>query len=328
MMDASSNSICQKYGSVSMDTSISNENVITLARNSSYRYLVMTRPCHGEDVCYIFRNSSYRGTKDLPFYCLCQKLKYVSDENSDNTQEQCQASPVPEDVSDLDLESQVFSQDEDGDTLLHIAIIQQREDYAVLFIELCSDPCLLDIQNNLFQTALLLAVLTQQTTIVKRLVEKGASLTYQDHRGETALHAVCRRGNLTVVKILSESMKFKQSLEIRNFDGLTCLHLAVRSRNLNLLQFLLEKNADVNAKELKTGITVLHRAAESGNVDVLKFLFTCSDVDVNAVTYDSRTALELARGNGFANVFTDILYKGTNEKSDSNVVSGFDWDEE
>ncbi|KAK3584495.1 hypothetical protein CHS0354_006026 [Potamilus streckersoni] len=319
MMDVSSDSMNQKYGPASIDSSSYDDNTITPARKSPHGYSVMISSSDG-DVCNISQNSSYRRTKDIPLYCLCQKLlNIVSIESSDNTQEQYQALPVPEDVSDLDLESQVFSQDEDGDTLLHIAIIQQREYIALLFIELCSDPCLLDIQNNLFQTALLLAVLTQQTTIVKRLVEKGASLTYQDRRGDTALHAACSgKGNLTIVKALAKSVTFSQSLEIKNCEGIACLHLAARGGNLELLQFLLETNADANAKEIKTGKTVLHWAAESGNVGVLKCLFKCSDVDVNAVTYDSKTALELARGNGFADVVMDLLYEGANEKSDSD----------
>ncbi|KAK3577672.1 hypothetical protein CHS0354_018714 [Potamilus streckersoni] len=232
----------------------------------------------------------------------------------------CNFDPIDSSLINIAWIAFVF-QDEDGDTVLHRCIIQGKEEAVLRLIDACPDSNLLDVQNRLFQTALHLAVLTQQTTIVKRLVERGASVTHQDRRGDTVLHIVCRgEGDLDIAKVLAESQTFNRSLEVRNCEGVTCLHLSAISENLKLMQFLVEKNADVNARELKTGQTVLHRAAETGNLNVLTFLFTLPEVDINAVTYVGNTALETARGNCLEDIFMEMLYKVSKATNTLNDV--------
>ncbi|KAL3878316.1 hypothetical protein ACJMK2_030679 [Sinanodonta woodiana] len=261
-------------------------------------------------------------SKALHFHNLCHDFGLITLQDFSLPSDQSQCNCDQMDASRINMAWIEFVfQDGDGDTVLHRCIIQGKEETALRLIDACPDQNLLDIQNRMFQTALHLAVLTQQTTICKRLVERGASVALQDHRGDTVLHIVCKGvGNLGIAKVLTESQTFNRSLEVRNCEGLTCFHICAMSENLKLMQFFVDKNADVNARELKTGQTVLHRAAETGNPNVLSFLFTLPGVDINAVTYDGNTALETARGNCLEAVFMDMLYKASKGTDTLNYV--------
>ena len=70
--------------------------------------------------------------------------------------------------------NKVYEKDKDGDTLLHIAIIILAEELASYFINRTPWLTWLNIQNKLFQTALHLAFLTNQVSLVRRLVVAGA----------------------------------------------------------------------------------------------------------------------------------------------------------
>ncbi|OWK13226.1 NFKBIE, partial [Cervus elaphus hippelaphus] len=92
---------------------------------------------------------------------------------------------------------------EDGDTLIHLAVIHEAP--AVLLYCLALLPQeVLDIQNNLYQTALHLAVHLDQPGAVRALVLKGASRVLQDRHGDTALHVACQRQHLACARCLLE----------------------------------------------------------------------------------------------------------------------------
>lgn len=55
-------------------------------------------------------------------------------------------------------------------------------------------PEFLDEQNCLGQTALHLAVITDKSEVVRRLVTAGACVSRRDRNGDTALHLACRLG--------------------------------------------------------------------------------------------------------------------------------------
>ncbi|XP_071775160.1 NF-kappa-B inhibitor epsilon isoform X2 [Centroberyx gerrardi] len=82
---------------------------------------------------------------------------------------------------------------EDGDTILHLAIIHEDEFFAHQLIQLFPKD-VLDIQNNLYQTPLHLATYLNLPSVVHGLVEKGVSLELQDQDGNTALHVACQHG--------------------------------------------------------------------------------------------------------------------------------------
>ncbi|KAM9234754.1 NF-kappa-B inhibitor epsilon isoform 2-T2 [Dugong dugon] len=141
---------------------------------------------------------------------------------------------------------------EEGDTLVHLAVIHEAP--AVLLCCLALLPQdVLDIQNNLYQTALHLAVHLDQPGAVRALVLKGASRVLQDRHGDTALHVACQRQHLDCARCLLEGRPepgrgppHSLDLQLQNWQGLACLHIATLQRNRPLMELLLQNGADID----------------------------------------------------------------------------------
>merc|ERR1711976_58820 len=230
-----------------------------------------------------------------------------------------QDKPLNIEYGNTDIDEQIldiFVQDEDGDTKLHMAIIQLVPSIARQMINMCPDPFLLNLTNNLEQTPLHLAVLTKQAEIVRRLICMGACLETRDRHGNTALHLACREGDLSCVLALTaplrseelaetpyklEPQAIPQNMDIWNYDGVTCLHLAVTKGHHRIVAHLTSPSvqANINAKDGRSGRTVLHYAVEAGDLDLTKFLILNCSANVNALTFDGSSPLKLAAGRGF-----------------------------
>ncbi|KAM7421200.1 hypothetical protein PAMA_015383 [Pampus argenteus] len=201
-------------------------------------------------------------------------------------------------------------QDDDGDTALHIAVVQGESAIVCQLIQLLLWARRgLDIYNNLRQTPLHLAVITQQANMVEALLRAGADPAALDRNGQTALHLCCeydQRDCLSVVLSLSAS---SSCLEIRNYEGLSPLHLAVLRGQRDLSLMLLEAGADINAMDIKSGQSPLMHAVESNNTDMVHFLIE-NGCDVNSQSYSGNTALHSACGRGQVDTVRLLLKSG------------------
>ncbi|KAL6109796.1 bcl3 [Pungitius sinensis] len=202
-------------------------------------------------------------------------------------------------------------QDEDGDTALHIAVVQEEFTLVLELIRLLLWARRgLDVYNNLRQTPLHLAVITQQAAMVEALLSGGADPAALDRNGQTALHLCCeydQRGCLSVV--LSHAAQSSTCLEIRNYEGLSPLHLAVLRGQRDLSRMLLQAGADINAMDVKSGQSPLMHAVESNNVDMVHFLIE-GGCDVNSQSYSGNTALHSACGRGQVDTVRLLLKSG------------------
>ncbi|KAL8623523.1 hypothetical protein ACOMHN_058903 [Nucella lapillus] len=236
--------------------------------------------------------------------------------------------------------------DQDGDTLLHLAVLHNTPAaHLAEMIQLLGLQDHVDNVNHLQQTPLHLALLTDNLPALGILLRGlKASITIQDAHGNTPLHIACLRNDLRAVKILcsleeephldvkadrlgevegeDEAGTFrkrgrkrrrkeevKSALEMKNYDGFTCLHLAVQNENAELVAFLLQNGADVNAKEAKGGRTALHMTVDAlvPCVNIFTLLLLHPHLHLNAKNYAQQTALQLARGRGHPHL-VDLLY--------------------
>lgn len=182
-----------------------------------------------------------------------------------------------------------FQQDEEGDTQLHIAIIQGFIEVVFHLIRLVPKASYLDIRNDMRQTPLHLAVLTGQARIVRRLVCAGADTRTVDHDGNTPLHIAVAAGDFPCVKALTEPVYPTEVLaaELRysaptipsplpdmyNYEGLTCVHIAIMGGHIGILKYLVKDvQANINARECKRGMSCLHMACEAGNESLAMIL--------------------------------------------------------
>ena len=204
----------------------------------------------------------------------------------------------------------VYGKDEDGDTLLNVAILERQISLVLEFIKLAPGNIWLDIQNNdMWQTPLHLAVLTNQVEIARRLIVGGADIEIQDCNGDTPLHIACRLGDLQMVKVLLAPIELKetqhneyripvrnipQNLDIRNSNGYTCLHEAVLNGHLDITKVLISKGDNVNTKECKCGATVLHMAIDRGDIQMVSYLLSKRETNIDSKLYNGTTPMLLA----------------------------------
>ncbi|ELK00255.1 NF-kappa-B inhibitor epsilon [Pteropus alecto] len=204
---------------------------------------------------------------------------------------------------------------EDGDTLVHLAVIHEAP--AVLLFCLALLPQeVLDIQNNLYQTALHLAVHLDQPGTVRALVLKGASRVLQDRHGDTALHVACQRQHLACARCLLEGRPEPGrgpphclDLQLQNWQGLACLHIATLQRNRPLIELLLENGADIDVQEGTSGKTALHLAVETQERGLVQFLLQAG-ARVDARMLNGCTPLHLAVGRGLNSISSTLCEAG------------------
>ena len=217
---------------------------------------------------------------------------------------------------EIDFEDILSETDDDGDTLIHTAIVNRNELLVngMLNLLLTNSRCL-NIMNKLFQTVLHLAVLTEQRKIVQKLVHKGCDLFVRDQQGNTALHIACRKGSEKLVKDMVGSLvdnptKRKELFSIRNCEGLTCLHLAAQGKHYEIMGYLFARGADVNVGDAKSGRTVLHNAVERKDVETVVVLLTHPSIDVDCETYKGETPLLLAYWRNYQDIVKRLKANG------------------
>lgn len=201
-------------------------------------------------------------------------------------------------------------QDEDGDTALHIAVVQEELVLVRKLIQLLLWARRgLDIYNNLRQTPLHLAVITQQANMVEALLRDGADPAALDRNGQTALHLCCEYDQRDCLSFVLSHSQSSTCLEIRNYEGLSPLHLTVLRGQKDLSRMLLDAGADINAMDIKSGQSPLMHAVESNNADMMNFLVE-RGCDVNSQSYSGNTALHSACGRGQVDTVWLLLKSG------------------
>ncbi|XP_078130447.1 NF-kappa-B inhibitor epsilon [Sander vitreus] len=200
---------------------------------------------------------------------------------------------------------------EDGDTILHLAIIHEDTFISQQLIQLFPKE-VLDIQNNLYQSPLHLATYLNLIDVVKGLVEKGSSLGLQDQEGNTALHVACQHGQIECATEMTREVspsKLAPVLETQNWRGLACLHLAALNRQYQIMKLLVKKGADLNIQEGTSGKTALHLAVELHDVISVKLLLS-RGANVDAAMFNGCTPLHLAVGRQDATIANLLCQSG------------------
>lgn len=137
------------------------------------------------------------------------------------------------------------------------------------------------------KTPLLIAIESNQLQIARLLIQAGANLFATSHEGETILNVASSRELSLFVLITLEARLLR----------------AVRTNNLDLAVKAVTAGADVNLERSKT---FLHIAAERGHAALVDFLLV-RGANPNAKTREDETAFDLAVKNDHVNVVQQFI---------------------
>ena len=125
-------------------------------------------------------------------------------------------------------------------TLLHIAVINERNEIARMLVEAGAD---VDAISSWIRP-LHMAIKAENLELVQILIEAGADVNAIIGRIRL-LHTAIRAENLELVQILIEA---GADVDATTIGGIIPLEIAVRAENLEFAQILIEAGADVNAE--------------------------------------------------------------------------------
>ncbi|XP_070608075.1 nuclear factor NF-kappa-B p100 subunit isoform X2 [Erythrolamprus reginae] len=195
------------------------------------------------------------------------------------------------------------SQDENGDTPLHLAIIHEQTAVIMQLVQVAvsiPNQQIINITNHLQQTPLHLAVITHQPRVAAFLLQAGADPTVVDRYGNSVVHLAVHLDDEEMLKTLLYHLgpQTLPLLEMPNYLGFFPVHLAVKCAKSAPLEWLVEKGANVDAAERQSGRTPLHLAVEMDHLNMAACLIKKLGADVNAQTSAGNTPLHLAAGLG------------------------------
>ncbi|KAK7318861.1 hypothetical protein RJT34_03568 [Clitoria ternatea] len=173
----------------------------------------------------------------------------------------------------------------------HIAA--SRGHLAIVELLLHQDPGLIKTVSLSNATPLISAATKGHTSVVKLLLSRDPSqLELSRSNGKNALHLAARQGHADVVKLLLE----KDSQLARRTDkkGQTALHMAVKGVSCEVVKLILRFDTAIVMLPDKFGNTALHISTRKKRVEIVNELLLLPDTNVNAVTRNHKTALDIA----------------------------------
>ncbi|WP_353289054.1 ankyrin repeat domain-containing protein [Wolbachia endosymbiont (group A) of Pogonocherus hispidulus] len=156
------------------------------------------------------------------------------------------------------------------------------------------------VMNEDGDTALHLAAVQDDLNAVKHLIEQGANVDVKNKYGGTPLHIASIRGNLEIAQFL---LDHGADVNAQVVNGLTPLNWATLRNHLEMVKLLLDRCADVNIKEGESdaahdfgyGRTPLISAVVACNTEIAKLLLdNGADVSIKG---RGLTALDFASTN-------------------------------
>ena len=178
----------------------------------------------------------------------------------------------------------IFARNEEGDTLLHLAVRNENLDAVKKLMELGSCPIL---YNYSLITPINEAARCDDLEILKYLVDKTNEILTDDEKAGVLAYAVAD-GKVENAKHLLKT-GFKCNV-LYNDDPI--ILWAIQSGRLEIIELLSEYGVDLNATD-DSGFTALYNACANGLLDIVEFLLS-KNVNINITSNDGCSPLCIA----------------------------------
>jgi len=194
----------------------------------------------------------------------------------------------------------------DGDTALMVAIEEEHSEIACQLIRKGAAIDTTSRSGGMEFPLLSLAVMVGQSDVVEALLKAGAHANAPDSLGNTPLFGAEK------VEIARLLLDHGATLDARNWTGDTPLMNAVRDSKLAMVKFLIERGADVNAREdaARTRFQVEQMFGDKKTFDREKRLLQSGKLAVRHE--DGKSILEWA----------EIMASHSSDKSVDNEIIG------
>ncbi|KAI9071755.1 hypothetical protein K1719_046294 [Acacia pycnantha] len=176
---------------------------------------------------------------------------------------------------------------------LHIAASQGH--LAIVQVLLDHDPALINTFGQSNATPLISAATKGHADVVDLLLSRDPTqVELSRSNGKNVLHFAARQGHACIVKSLLK--KAPQLTRRTDKKEQTPLHMAVKGVSCEVVRLLL--NADPAAVALpdKFSNTALHIATRKKRAEIVRELLLHPETNVNALTRDRKTSLDIAEG--------------------------------
>ncbi|MBQ0003206.1 MAG: ankyrin repeat domain-containing protein [Treponema sp.] len=178
----------------------------------------------------------------------CETTKKGTASSSSSIQKLIREGKIEEAKSYFMTRSDINEQDEDGNTVLHIAALTNDEDLVTFLIIKGADK---EIKNFNNQTALMLAIENDCYDSVRALVRAQADIFVQDDDGITALEKSLSKNDVYYEIMISE-----KTVQLKDHEGRTIIHYFVNNCNEKALEYAIKKKIQIDDEDAN-GITPL-----------------------------------------------------------------------
>lgn len=200
----------------------------------------------------------------------------------------------------------IFIKTIEKETLLHLAAINGE----ILLMEfLISEGLCIQSESSQGETPLHYAVIGQHKKAIKYLLERGASLVQENRFGDTVIHIAAEMGKVSLVSLLLTD--HWDLINIQNtYSGYMPLHEAVENGNVEVIVWLINHGADLNAKIARKALTplllaVCYTKAPANKIIVDLLLKKGANLDDKDL--QGNTALHIATQQGKLEIIKSLL---------------------
>lgn len=198
----------------------------------------------------------------------------------------------------------IYSRNIDLSTMLHVAAQGNNTDIIQFLLK---KNISMDVRDANGQTPLHVAAACGRDIVISFLVQKNSTFIDQvDNNGKTSLHKAAINGHKeTVLTLLSLGANIASEDDNHNSP----LHYAIINNYFALVKLIISNTPTDDGKETFGDPFSLHVACECGHVELVKFLLE-NKADVNAKNYQHTRPLHLAASIGHLQIVEELIRHG------------------